>query len=96
MRIIHDKQLCRDAADVDRWLYSFIIRRLSEVGRALLARLAHAGYGGSSNPFEDPPVVFGATSIEDVTLNVFIPEYPLGINFLEDADEVVEARIELA
>ena len=67
MRIIHDKQLCRDAADVDRWLYSFIIRRLSEAGRALLARLAHASYGGSSNPFEDPPVVFGATSIEDVT-----------------------------
>ena len=96
MRIIHDKQLCRDAADVDRWLYSFIIRRLSETGRAMLARLALTGHGCSLNPFENPPVIFRATPIEDVTLDVFVPEYPLGINFLEDTDKVVEARIELA
>lgn len=47
-------------------------------------------------PFEDPRVVFGATPVKNMAFNVWIPENALGVDFLEDPNEVVEARVQSA
>ena len=93
VQIIHHKQLCGAAAGVNRWLYSYVILYIVRMEPTAPRRMADTGKTGSPNPFEDPPIVFGTTSVENMALNVFVPEDPLGINFLEDVDKVVKVGI---